>query len=98
MFEIDYNSNGDIYLAGRLDASQSSAATVFLDAVVKPSIVDFARLEYISSAGLGVLLATQQRLVSEHGSGLRLINLNKHVADVFRIAGFDRVIDIDYGE
>lgn len=96
MLEIGFNSSGELSLAGRLDASQADLARRFFDDVSGPTVVDMAGLEYISSAGLGVLLATQQRLVSESGQGLKLVRLSKHVSDVFRIAGFDQVLDIEY--
>jgi anti-sigma B factor antagonist len=56
-------------------------------------IVDFAKLDYISSAGLGILLAAQKRL-SERGESLKLINVNSHIRDVFRFSGFDTIFDI----
>jgi anti-anti-sigma factor len=55
--------------------------------------VDFAKLDYISSAGLGVLLAAQKEL-SARGQGLRIINMNGHIRDVFRLSGFDQIFDI----
>jgi len=55
--------------------------------------LNFARLEYISSAGLGVLLATQQRLAAG-GKRLRLINTNSHVRDIFHFSGFDQLFEI----
>ena len=98
MLEISYNENRDVALAGRLDASQAQHAAQFLDNVEGPCVLNLEKLEYISSAGLGVLLATQQRLVESNGQGLKLVKLNKHVADVFRIAGFDKVFEIDFSE
>ena len=98
MLEISYNENRDVALAGRLDASQAQNAAQFLDNVEGPCVLNLEKLEYISSAGLGVLLATQQRLVETSGKGLKLVKLNKHVADVFRIAGFDKVFEIDFSE
>ena len=56
-------------------------------------IVDFAKLDYISSAGLGILLAAQKRL-SERGESLKLININSHIRDVFHFSGFDTIFDI----
>ncbi|MGH8034985.1 MAG: STAS domain-containing protein [Lysobacterales bacterium] len=50
-------------------------------------------LEYISSAGLGVLLKTHKRLMSG-SSGLKLINVNSHINDIFRYSGFDKLFDI----
>ena len=48
----------------------------------------------ISSAGLGVLLKTQKRLVAG-GSGLKIINVNNHIKDVFRYSGFNAIFDIE---
>ena len=71
MFEIKEGPNRELILAGRFDASQAEKAkTVFL-ALSEGKTVDFAGLDYISSAGLGVLLAAQKRL-SERGQSLRL--------------------------
>ena len=94
MFEIDFGENGEIVCSGRLDASQVGTAQSFLDAVENPSVVDFSGLEYISSAGLGVLLRTQKRLMSS-GGGLKLVNVNSHIRDVFRYSGFDKIFEIE---
>jgi anti-anti-sigma factor len=51
-------------------------------------------LTYISSAGLGLLFATQKRLV-DTGDALELINLNPHIREIFQIAGFDNIFVID---
>jgi anti-sigma B factor antagonist len=60
------------------------------------STLDFAQLEYISSAGLGILLKTQKRLV-EKGAGLKIINVNNHIHDVFRYSGFHSIFEIEAG-
>jgi anti-anti-sigma factor len=93
MFEIDVGSDGTIELRGRFDALQVDYARQKLGEVERSSTVDCAELDYISSAGLGILLSVQKRL-SDAGHGLRLINLNNHIREVFRIAGFDQVFDI----
>ena len=59
----------------------------------RPRVVDMAALDYISSAGLGVLMRTQKRLMAG-GSGLKLINVNHHIADIFRFSGFDQIFEI----
>lgn len=93
MFEIKEGPNRELILAGRFDASQAEKAkTVFL-ALSEGKTVDFAALDYISSAGLGVLLAAQKRL-SERGQSLRLINVNSHIRDVFHYSGFDQIFEI----
>ena len=56
-------------------------------------VVDFDGLSYISSAGLGLLFATQKRLV-DGGSALTLVNLNPHIREIFHIAGFDKIFEI----
>lgn len=93
MFQIDYGTNGEIICSGRLDAAQCAKAQSFMDGVEDAKIVDFADLEYISSAGLGVLLKTQKRL-SESGAKLKIINVNNHIHDVFRYSGFHAIFEI----
>ncbi len=80
-------------MAGRLDATQSEAALEFLNALPQPQVIDLARLEYVASAGLRVFLLTQKR-VRATGAGLRLINVSAPIHDIFRYAGFDRILDI----
>ncbi len=94
MFQIDFGNNGEIVCTGRLDAAQCEKAQAFMDAVGDQQTLDFAALEYISSAGLGVLLKTQKRLVGS-GGGLRIINVNNHIHDVFRYSGFHAIFDIE---
>ena len=93
MFEIRMDEQGEVQLAGRLDAAQCDKALQFLDGVAAPRVIDLAGLDYISSAGLGVLLKTQKRVMSG-GQGLRLVNVNKHIRDIFKYAGFDRIFEI----
>ncbi len=64
MFDIRLGDKGEVVCEGRLDASQAARAQAFLDSLAAPDVVDMAKLEYISSAGLGVLLRTQKRLVA----------------------------------
>jgi len=94
MLEITTGEDGTIRMKGRFDASQVDAATSALARVHEDRTVDCAELSYISSAGLGLLFATQRRLVDAGHEGLRLTNLNPHIREVFRIAGFDRIFTI----
>ena len=94
MFDIGMGSNGEIVLRGRLDAAQCEKAQAFMDEVSEPRVLDFADLEYISSAGLGILLKTQKRL-AESGGGLKIINVNNHIHDVFRFSGFHAIFEIE---
>mgnify|MGYP006172618549 CR=1 FL=1 len=93
MLDISVGTNGEILLSGRFDAAEAEKARqVFLN-LDGPKVVDFSRLDYISSAGLGVLLAAQKKR-SEDGSGLKLVNMNGHIRDVFRFSGFDQIFEI----
>ena len=93
MFEIEIASDGNVAVDGRLDAAQAVKAQTFLDQVEGPCVLDLAKLEYVSSAGLGVLLKTHKRLMSS-GSGLKLINVSHHLHDIFRYSGFDKLFEI----
>ena len=64
MLAIDFGPEGVVVVAGRLDAAQAPTAQAFLDRVEGVVTLDCSRLEYISSAGLGVLLKTQKRLLA----------------------------------
>ena len=94
MLEIDFAQDGGVVIAGRLDAAQSPAAQAFLDKVQGKATMDCSRLEYISSAGLGVLLKTQKRLMASGGT-LRLSGVNRHLKDIFVYSGFDKIFEIE---
>ena len=93
MFGIELTPGNVIALSGRLDASQTEKAREVFDKVTDSAVVDFKGLEYISSAGLGVLFATQKRLRGA-GNGLKLVNMNQHIRDVFRYARFELIFEI----
>ena len=94
MFSISVNEKGIIILTGRLDAAQVDRAREVFSGLLDSAVVDFENLDYISSAGLGVLLATQQRLKKE-GKALKLVHMNRMVRDVFKIARFDLIFEIE---
>ena len=56
-------------------------------------IVDFAKLDYISSAGLRVLLMAAKRLRGG-GNVYRLCALSPNIKEVFEVSGFDRMLSI----
>jgi anti-anti-sigma factor len=93
MFEIKADG-GEIKLLGRFDAAQAERAREIFGTVSASAVVDFSRLEYIASAGLGVLLGAQKRL-AESGRGLKLVGMNPHIREIFRIAGFDHIFEIE---
>ena len=93
MLAIDAGADGVVVISGRLDAAQAPAAQAFLDPLQGVVTLDCSGLEYISSAGLGVLLKTQKRLLAAAGK-LRLTGVNRHLLDIFRYSGFDRIFEI----
>ena len=91
---MDYGAEGKVVVTGRLDAAQAPAAQTFLDATQGTVTLDCGGLEYISSAGLGVLLKTQKRLLASGGK-LRLAGVNRHLQDIFGYSGFDQLFEIE---
>jgi anti-sigma B factor antagonist len=94
MLTIEKRGDDTVAIAGRLDASQAVAAQQFLDGVAGMVTLDCSRLEYISSAGLGVLLRTRKRLLKDGGK-LRLVGASRHLCDIFQFSGLDLVFEID---
>lgn len=61
---------------------------------IKSLIFDFEKLEYISSAGLRVLLMCKKIMDKQEGS-MVVKNANKSVMDVFEITGFANILDFE---
>ena len=83
-------------LTGRLDTNSSPALEAELKQSVggiKELIFDFSGVEYISSAGLRVLLAAQ-KVMNRQGS-MKLIGVNDDVMEVFEITGFSDILTIE---
>lgn len=93
MFDIRLGENGEVLLSGRLDAAQAPKLQEFLNGLAEPRIIDFNDLEYISSAGLGVLLKTQKRVFGNIGA-MKMTRVSTHIADVFKYSGLDQVFKI----
>lgn len=93
MIKIENGPDGAVHIDGRLDAAQSPAVQAFLDKVQGTVTLDCSKLEYISSAGLGVLLKTQKRLMASGGK-LRLAKVSRHLQDILQYSGFDQIFEI----
>jgi anti-sigma B factor antagonist len=85
-----------IKLVGRLDTTTSPE----LDKRIKEEqieeklvILDFSELEYISSAGLRILLALKKNLEAS-GKQLEIHNINAVVKEVFEVTGFINILNI----
>ena len=85
----------EILLEGRLDTTtspmQEEELKEALDGITELTF-NFEKLEYISSAGLRILLATQKRM-SKQGS-MVVKNVNEVIAEVFEVTGFSDILTI----
>ncbi len=93
MLTLGLGSTGEVQLVGSLDAAQAGAAQSYLDGLHGAVTLDCSQLDYISSAGLGVLLKTHKRLLAGSGK-LRLVAVNSHLRDIFKYSGFDQIFEI----
>lgn len=94
MFEITRGENGDVLLRGRLDAVQAERVADVFARISTTCTIDFRELDYISSAGLGILFATHKRL-ADVGGALHLVNLKPHIRELFGIGGFDKIFELE---
>ena len=56
-------------------------------------IFDFAKVDYISSAGLRVLLAARKSITKDGNVVIR--NSNQNIMDIFTMTGFDNILTIE---
>ena len=99
MLKIEKNKNDaelTIALEGRLDTNTSPQ----LEKELKDEIdrvasltFDFKALEYISSAGLRVLLSAQ-KIMNKQGS-MKITNVNSEIMEIFEVTGFSDILDIE---
>ena len=61
---------------------------------IKDLILDFAAVDYISSAGLRVILMANQQMEDVDGN-LTIKNVNEDVRDVFEMTGFDSLLNLE---
>lgn len=97
--KINKKQNGtalEIALEGRLDTTTAPD----LESELKNSLegvseltLDFAGLEYISSAGLRVLLAAHKAMAGK--GGMKVKNVNEIVNEVFEVTGFSDILTIE---
>lgn len=87
--------------AGNLDTSTApeaeSTINGLLDGGNAKILINFENLNYISSAGLRVLLATAKKIKAVSGS-FKICGLNKTVQEVFDISGFSTILSVAASE
>lgn len=85
-----------VYAEGRLDTTTAPDLAKELEREYENTeklVLDFEKLEYISSAGLRVLLGAQ-KVMSERGS-MVVTNVNDLVGEVFEVTGFSDILTIE---
>lgn len=97
--DIKTNLNGtklEVVLEGRLDTTSSPK----LEAALKDSlsgvtelVFDFAKLDYLSSSGLRILLAAQ-KIMNQQGS-MVVKHVNEVILEVFEVTGFADILTIE---
>lgn len=96
---INKNANGanlSLALEGRLDTTTAPQLEAELKSAlsgVTALTFDFAGLDYISSAGLRVLLSAQ-KVMNKQGS-MKIINVNETIMEVFDVTGFVDILTIE---
>ena len=94
--KIERKNAETLALAGRLDTMTAPELETEISAALpmaKSLTLDMEKLDYISSAGLRVILKTQKAL--EKQSGLKLIHVPEAVKEVFDITGFSDFLTIE---
>ena len=96
IIKMEENKTLNIALEGRLDTTTAPQ----LEAELKQSIADntklifdFEKLEYLSSAGLRVLLAAQ-KVMNKQGE-MMIRNVNDVISEVFEVTGFADILTIE---
>lgn len=90
------NDKLTIAIEGRLDTTTAPQLEQFLGENtdgIAGIVLDMEKLEYISSAGLRVLLAAHKKMIKT--GTLKLVNVCDEVMEVFDMTGFTDILDIE---
>ena len=95
---ISKKNDGDVLTVipeGRLDSTTSGEFAEFLDAnftqEIKKLVVDFGKVDFISSKGLRVIVSTYKNLGERT---MEITSANAAVMEVFRLSGLLKVIEV----
>ena len=97
--EFSKEQNGGkltICLKGRLDTITAPELEAELNKVLPAAdelVFDFTNLEYISSAGLRVLLSAHKTMMPK--GGMKVTHVNEIVQEVFEVTGFCDILNIE---
>ena len=92
-----HNGISILRVSGRLDAITAPKLEEALDEYIAQEaprvLIDFGQVDYLSSAGMRLLLATTKKLDSKGGK-LALCMLHDDVMEIIRMAGFEKILHI----
>lgn len=102
MMTIEKKKNGNeitLLPAGRLDTTtapqlEAEINACTADAETQKLIMDFKDLEYLSSAGLRILLAAHKAFTKREG-GMTICHVNETIREVFEVTGFLDILNIE---
>lgn len=87
-----------VIISGRIDTATAPEADATISESldgVQSLILDFKDVNYVSSAGLRMLLSLQKKMMAR--DGMKLVGVNDAVNDVFEVTGFDEILDYEKG-
>lgn len=97
--EVDIKLEGQkatVLIEGRIDSSTAPELEKKICKIIKKvndMVLDFEKVEYITSAGLRVILGAS-KVLSEKGK-LLIINTSDVIKEIFDMTGFSSVVEID---
>jgi len=93
----EVNNKTIIRVEGRLDAASAPILENKLSELIaankKQLVLDFAKVDYLSSAGMRLLLSTTKKLKASEGK-LHFCSINEEVMEIIKMAGFERILSI----
>ncbi len=86
-----------VRLEGRLDATTTPALEVKISKVLEENkqfmLIDFSKVDYLSSAGMRLLLSATKK-IKAHGGKLVFCAMSDEVMEIIKMAGFERILAI----
>lgn len=85
-----------LIVSGRLDTTTAPALEAAISEITgscEQLVLDFTKLEYISSAGLRVILKAQKAMATK--GGMKLLHVNETIMEIFEITGFSDILTIE---
>ena len=99
MLNIVKKQDGDtltVKLDGRLDTNTAPELEATFGEIlegVESLVLDFEKLEYVSSAGLRVLLSAQKTMTKQ--GEMKLVHVNETIGEIFEVTGFCDILTIE---